>query len=72
MLYPGLVVRCAQCGQNFTWRVNRRGQVTAISDKMVLGGNVEIIGDFEFRDQIPHPTVEGARFHAAVCVALHY
>lgn len=70
MLYPGLVVRCAQCGQPFTWRVDHRGKVTAISDDMVLGGNVEIVGNDEYRDAVPHPAVEASRFHSEVCNAV--
>jgi hypothetical protein len=67
MLYPGLVVKCAQCGAAFTWRVDNRGKVAAISDEKVLGGNVEILGDFEYRTGVAHPAVEAARYHAAVC-----
>ncbi len=70
MLYPGLVVRCSQCLRQFTWRVDQRGQVAAISDDMVLGGNVRIVGGAEFREEIPHPTVELAQFHVKVCNAI--
>jgi hypothetical protein len=69
MLYPGLAVRCAQCDQMFTWRVDQRGRVAAISDEKVLGGSVEILGDFEYRESVSHPAVEGSRFHSSVCVA---
>lgn len=68
MLYPGMVIRCAQCGQEAVWLVNQRTrQVASITTAEYPGGNVELLPDDEYAVVQPHPAVERHAYHASVC-----
>jgi|HubBroStandDraft_6_1064221.scaffolds.fasta_scaffold00174_45 hypothetical protein len=68
MLYPGMVIRCAQCGQQAIWLVDQRTRkVASVTVAEVLGGNIELLPDDEYMVVAPHPAVERHAYHASVC-----
>ena len=68
MLYPGMVVRCAQCGNEFVWLVSQRTrQVAAVTRELVPGGNIELEDDDEYSVVAPHPAIERYAYHSSVC-----
>ena len=68
MLYPGMVVRCAQCGNEFVWLVNQRTRlVAAITVAEYPNGTIELLPDDEYATVAPHPGMERHAYHASVC-----